>query len=361
MKSKKLINPRVLLSTLFGASIFFQANAIEANVDYDQENQAYQLNWQSQSPVNVKAFPVGKESKVILIDSNNMTNELRWQAPESQRYQFIIEQADGETIELRSRVLPLVGGRNFRDLGGYPSKDGKHVRWGKLYRSGAMHNLTAEDYVLLQDLGIATVVDFRTPQERASEKTQWQAGEIENFSWDYAMDFDIDSFKSVMNGQPITAEMMEGVMASMYPGILHQQKAHYKAMFQKMVESDEPLVFHCTAGKDRTGISAALILTALDVDREIIIQDYEYTEQVLKPSDLLPPAGHANEPADPLKAQLAKLPRPALAALMGARKSYIQAAFDEMIAQSGSVEAYIEQELDVSAEDIKILKAHFLE
>ncbi|MDO6692873.1 tyrosine-protein phosphatase [Aliiglaciecola sp. 3_MG-2023] len=361
MKKNKFNKPWILFSSMLGLVTVAHAYALEANVNYDTQNQAYHLNWQAESPVTVKAFPVGNENNVILIDSNNSGNEVRWQAPATQRYQFIIEQSNGEAVELRTRVLPFAGGRNFRDLGGFKTKDGKQVKWGKLYRSGAMHNLTSDDYATIRDLGIATVVDFRTPEERASEKTEWQGGEVEHYTWDYAMDFDMESFKSVMNGQPITSEMMEGVMASMYPGILSQQKEHYKAMFDRLVESDEPLVFHCTAGKDRTGISAALILTALDVERDVIIQDYEFTEQVLKPEDLLPPAGHANEPADPMMAKLAKLPKPALAALMGARKSYIQAAFDEMIAQSGSVTAYIEQELEVSPADIEVLKAHFLE
>ncbi|MCU4675121.1 tyrosine-protein phosphatase [Catenovulum sp. 2E275] len=258
-----------------------------------------------------------------------------------------------------TRVLALKGGRNFRDLGGYQTTDGHTVKWGKIYRSGALHQLTDADYQKLKGLEIATIVDFRATHERQKEVTNWQAGPVNQMAWDYNLDVDTKAFAELFKKGEVTAQDMENVMANMYPGILDSQKPHYQAMFAQLVKSDEPLLFHCTAGKDRTGIAAALILTALGVDRATIEQDYVLTESVLK-MDLI--HGMTEEQKkDPMYAAFARLPKPALEALSGARPSYIRAAFAKMESEAGSVENYIKQELNVTDAQIAQLRANFLE
>ncbi|KTT95243.1 protein tyrosine phosphatase, partial [Sphingomonas yabuuchiae] len=172
-----------------------------------------------------------------------------------------------------TRVLPLQGGRNFRDLGGYRTADGRTVKWGLLYRSGQMHDLTPADYVTLQKLGIRTVCDFRDTAERTREPTLWPAGQRPKvLSDDYALD--MSAMRLPGDPSTWTHEQVVTAMTATYPKLLDQFNGQYRRMFAELLAGDVPLAFHCTAGKDRTGVAAALLLTALGVPRATIIDDY---------------------------------------------------------------------------------------
>ena len=104
-------------------------------------------------------------------------------APIAEKAQSTSVQSEVEQV----RLLPLEGGRNFRDLGGYETVDGKTVKWGRLYRSGVLTHLTGDDYDYLREREISTIVDFRSTGERAGEPTNWQAGSVMELTWDYDM------------------------------------------------------------------------------------------------------------------------------------------------------------------------------
>ena len=342
----------------------FNALALNAEVTVDRDSGHYVLNWQSAKSVSVTAQGERSDKTILISDKlNNGVASLQWMAPTQDRYTFTFTEQQGEQTQVRSRLLNLNGGRNFRDLGGYETADGRRVKWGKLYRSGALHNLDAADYAMLSELDIETVVDFRGNSERQNELTQWQAGDINHMTWDYQLDFDSSAFKQMFAEGRVTEQDMEQVMAGMYPGLLNQQKNHYKAMFAELVADDKPLLFHCTAGKDRTGVAAALILYALGVEKDVIMQDYVLSEQILRPAYLM--GGHQERgkehKQDASMAMLARLPKEAIGALMGTRESYLNAAFTEMETQSGSIDAFIREELNVSDTDIARLKAQYLD
>lgn len=274
----------------------------------------------------------------------------------------IIAATKSERELIERHLIPLEGGRNFRDLGGYQTMDGRTVKSGKLFRSGVLHHMTAADYDKVEEFGIKTVVDFRATEERASEPTNWGAGDVNMMTWDYSMDFgqDTDILAEFANPQ-LDAAGAEALMADMYRGMAEEQKLHYAGMFATLSSSDEPLLFHCTAGKDRTGIAAALLLTALGVDRETVIQDYVLTEVINSLPEYQNEAPALDDDMDATYAFLATMPPAALDALMGTRRVYIESAFDEMTKQYGSVDAYIRDELGMDDARIAQLKAHFLE
>ncbi|WP_406828250.1 tyrosine-protein phosphatase [Microbulbifer sp. ARAS458-1] len=274
------------------------------------------------------------------------------------------EQAAVPAAIEHTRVLPLEGGRNFRDLGGYKTADGKTVKWGKLYRSGVLTNLTEGDYEFLSNRDIATVVDFRSSEERSSEPTHWQAGEIDHMTWDYQMMADWEAeFGKVLRKPDFTRQDLVALMDKGYVGLVRQQTPHYKAMFQKLIESDDALLFHCSAGKDRTGIGAALILTALGVDRATIEQDYLLTNEVIKNSkhDIMQLPEDASEKQRQMYAFFAQLPPEVRNVLAGVEVSWLESAFAEMERQHGSVEGYIQHALDVDAQELALLKARYLQ
>lgn len=179
----------------------------------------------------------------------------------------------------RERVLPLEGGRNFRDIGGYAAADGRRVRWGLLYRAGGLNGLTLADFDYLRGLGIKTVCDLRSVEERLGAPTQWLGDDApEILAVDYEMNAIMARVQEAL-GASGTAENARAGFAAMYADLPVLLETHYREMFQRLVRGEAPLAFHCSAGKDRTGMAAALILSVLGVPRHTILEDYELSDR----------------------------------------------------------------------------------
>lgn len=266
-----------------------------------------------------------------------------------------------ETEVSHTRLLPLQGGRNFRDLGGYKTTDGREVKWGKLYRSGVLTNLTSGDYDYLREREIATIVDFRSSNERETEPTRWAAGNVIAMNWDYEMGNWEQEFAKVLSKPGFGKEDLVKLMDQGYVGLVQQQTPHYRAMFQQMINQDEPLLFHCTAGKDRTGIGAALILTALGVDRETVKKDYLLSNDYLKNSDMFKLPADASEKEKRMFAFFSQLPEDVRGVLAGVEASWLDSAFAEMEREHGSVDGYIQHALDVDARELALLRSRYLQ
>lgn len=245
------------------------------------------------------------------------------------------------------RLLPLQGGQNFRDLGGYRTEDGRSVRWGLLFRSGSMHFLTAADYAYLERLGIRTVCDFRDTRERATEPVTWPAGRAPRvLADDYMMDTDIG--KTVPGHTPTAAEA-KATITNLYPRLLTQFNGQYRRMFAELLAGRAPLAFNCTAGKDRTGIAAALLLTALGVPRETVVQDYVLTNRYFDPTKVVRTTNGASQ-------QWTRLPPDVLRAYMAADPSYIEAALQVVDSHAGGANGYMRDELGLSSADLAKLR-----
>lgn len=333
--------------------------ALNAKVEY-QDGQ-YRIDMHSSSPVTLSVSEVNKPAQQSVLLKNSSQSQFNWAADNAHRHYFLLNNTEGEQLTIATRALPLEGGRNFRDLGGYQTTDGKTVKWGKLYRSGVLAGLTDHDYQFLDELNIKTVVDFRTHSERSSEVTHWRASPVKVIQKDYEMDFDMGQIGALLRLPDLNREMMEGMMSKMYPQIVNDQKQNYTDMFATLVNTDDALLFHCTAGKDRTGISGVLILTALGVDQQTAIDDYMASNQYLDPKALMP---KNNEEMDPKMAAMIKmfasLPADVVQPLMGVSQPLIEAAISSMEKQHGSVLQYIQQELKVSDQDLIVLRQKYL-
>lgn len=258
-----------------------------------------------------------------------------------------------------SQTVALTGQRNFRDLGGYQTADGRRqVRWGKLYRSGTLARLTDQDYAVLTPLGISTIVDFRTTAERAAEPTNWRAGEPSVLfkSYDTKGEMALMAVLTAPNAKPAD---VRNAMIGFYKQMPEQYADQYGEIFHHLVSYQTPLLFHCTAGKDRTGLASALILMALGVSRNDAVADYVLTE---KAGDFratgtgAAPSG-ANAPYDALRSTQAEL----IAPLLRADPAYLEAALDQIITDYGSVQAFVQKRLGVSNTELAILRARLLE
>lgn len=261
-----------------------------------------------------------------------------------------------------SRLIPLEGGRNFRDLGGYQTTDGHSVKWGTIFRSGVLNNLTEADYQLTDELNISTIVDFRSNSERNTEVTNWHTTAVEQINENYELNINTAEFAQVFSSYDLTRDKVEALMLSMYPELLNAQKQNYIAMFDRLLAKDQPLLFHCTAGKDLTGISALLVLTALGVDKQMAIDDYMASNQYLDFKSLLPKDAADVDPKQAaMMKMLASLPADVMQPVMGVTKPLIESTIAKMEAEHGTILDYIKQELKVSDQDIQRLRAKYLE
>src|SRR3989442_15520992 len=169
------------------------------------------------------------------------------------------------TPDSPSRLLPLVGAFNFRDLGGYATADGRRIRWGQVFRSDTLDNLSDDDLEVLRLLGLRTVVDLRTRNEAERDGRGPLGSEPVHYV-----------HLSVLpeeGGESVAAPDTEAAgIGARYLWYLEAGAAALAAALQLVADSaGHPLVFHCTAGKDRTGVLSALVLGCLGVDRATII------------------------------------------------------------------------------------------
>lgn len=267
---------------------------------------------------------------------------------------FFSQSAPAETVAGQAEAgqrVPLTGVHNLRDLGGYHSADGRVLRTGLLFRSGELSGADAADRARLEALGIRNVCDFRSDQERA------QAPDPQLPGWRF--DQRCYSVKVAGAGDERFAQLMKareagrdidwaGLLTQFYGAMPDQFAGQYRALFEQLVDRPgEPLLFHCTAGKDRTGIAAALVLLALDVPETTVMLDYLLSNRYVGETTAVP----AGLPAD-----LRGIP-----ALAQVRREYLQAALDSIRARYGSVDAYLEQALGLNAERRARLRANLLE
>lgn len=258
------------------------------------------------------------------------------------------------TAAPHERLLPLQGGRNFRDLGGYRTADGRHVKWGLLFRSGSMHGLTDSDYAHLERRGIRVVCDFRDTRERASEPVNWPAaGAPHVLSADYRLD--MAGFMPAGPMKDWTAESARAAMAASYPHMLVQFHDQYRRMFDELLAGHAPLAFNCSAGKDRTGVAAALLLTALGVPRATVVEDYLLTNRYLNASTLLAKDSKATA------GSIGQMPSPVMQALLNADRSYIEAALKVLDSHRGGARGWLRDEMGLSDADLARLRRAYLE
>jgi protein-tyrosine phosphatase len=241
------------------------------------------------------------------------------------------------------RLIALEGTQNFRDIGGYRTVDGRRVKWGMIFRTADLSKLTKSDVVTVGDLGIQTVYDLRSTGERRSAPDAF-TGRSATVSLDY--DTNAQAIIAALRSQP-TPAALRSALATTYPELLTTLQPEYRQLFDGLLAGQGATLYHCTAGKDRTGMATALILSALDVPRETIYADYLMSNRFYHPAANATPMGG-------LSPELS-------AALMGVDESYLRAAFDAIDAKYGSVKGYLDRALGVDAAKLTRLRALYTE
>lgn len=245
--------------------------------------------------------------------------------------------------------IALEGVSNLRDLGGWPTRDGGRVRRGQVFRSAALHGLTAADIAALRGLGVAHVVDFRGDGERARWPTRMTDGvTIHELTIQPTIGA---SLKDLAEDPNSTAEDVVRVMRAAYGSYINDWHHRYRAMFDLLLpdsaEAGEPapLLFHCTAGKDRTGVAAMLLLAALGVEDEVIHDDYLATNRLWR-RDAEVSAGLTPVVAD---------------TLLSVQPAFLEAAYEAIHQGYGSIDAYLHQRLGLDDARLGVLRARLVE
>lgn len=240
------------------------------------------------------------------------------------------------------RLIPIEGTSNVRCVGAYATRDGRHVRRGRIYRSANLDELSPAGRARFDEMGLGTIVDFRGVNEAAAAPA---------FAPGVRLHAPIeptvaDELRRRRESGPLDAAIAVEVMEQTYRWYALEKHDSFARMFQRLLEDGEkPLLFHCAAGKDRTGVAAALILSVLGVPRDVIEADY-----LLSNDHYVPRVLTTSEFPDEVRAALVKV-----------RPSFLNAALDTIEGRWGSVERYLEDTMNIGPRERMALAAALTE
>lgn len=268
----------------------------------------------------------------------------------SPRPYFLLRTSDGAQVRVAERLLPLQGGRNFRDLGGYRTDDGRQVRWGRIYRSGVMSDLTAADMDYLSSLGIEVICDLRSNQERSSRPNPFLRTEAPAV---VATDYDMLPMTGLLHATTGTEAI--GAFADAYVEFTQVLAPQYTDLFARLLRRETPLAFNCSAGKDRTGIGAALILSVLGVPRQTVVADYALTQLYTPPSTFM------KQMAGPgAVSPMGQMPPEVLAVVLGSDPAVMQQALQKIDQKYGGPIELAKSSFGLTDAKIAYLRAVYL-
>jgi protein-tyrosine phosphatase len=284
--------------------------------------------------------------------------------PSAPRWYFELRPDHGEPLVVADRSLHLTTAANFRDAGGYRTADGKWIRMGLVYRSNGIEHLTDDELAEIERLKIKLVCDLRTAEEIRRNPDRVPPG-ITAVSADVLAD-DADLIHAMIAGAgtgtapaalqtPAANPQSAGGSAApdlqlrIYRDFVRLASARkaYRSLFERLADPAAlPTVFHCTAGKDRTGWAQAVLLTILGVPRTTIVRDYELTNDYLQ--------------GDALKSVRQSTSQATTSVRLRADPKALDAAFDEVMQDYGSFDNYLRQGLQLSDYTLAAIRGNFL-
>ncbi len=315
------------------ASIPFTAATVTAAADG-----SYVIEWKAPG---VRKVAIEANGKVVARGGSSGKVTVSG-LPAADRQWFTFDADRGHSLRLADRLIKLDGTVNFRDAGGYRTAHGHWVKMGEIYRSDALDKLTAADLAKLRRLGIRVDYDLRMSSERAAAPDRVPAGTSYVVADVLAGS---DTFVTMPKTEAEAVAMMVDGEKFMVSG--ESAKAAYGTVFEDLVQGDGVL-FHCTAGKDRTGWANAALLTALGVPRETVMSDY------LASNDYRAAANAAA--LAHMTPEQAKVYKP----LLDVRAEYLNSGFAEVSSEYGSFRAYEKEGLGLSRGELAELKRELL-
>ena len=242
-------------------------------------------------------------------------------------------------------VVELEGGSNFRDVGGHRTGDGRTVKLGAVFRSAHLGGLTEADRKAIGKLGVRTIVDLRGVNEAAETPHLVDRKGIEIVGAHIEPGLG-DRIRNAVEQGTATPELMAEFLTEHYRDYPRRCTPGFRKLFSVLSDGNlRPIVFHCTAGKDRTGFAAALLLTLLGVPWDDVMTDYLRTNQLWR--------GHIG--------RYPELDAETRAAIVEARAPYLDAAFAVLRSEFGDPESFADKALGLDATARRRLQADLLE
>ncbi|MEU9207184.1 tyrosine-protein phosphatase [Streptomyces sp. NPDC048415] len=264
------------------------------------------------------------------------------------------------TQQIPSTEPELAGVRNFRDVGGLPTEDGRQVRYGQLFRSGHLAHATEEDAAFLASLGLHTIFDFRNASDQKLEGPDVELPGVRNVNlpltdpadgaefWKMVRDGDLDQLRAILSDGKGANRMIVS-----YRTIIKERTAEHSRVLHALAEDSVPALMHCAAGKDRAGLSIAVTLLALGVERDAIIADYLESNAAHRRYKV----HRSSTSASAYSPEVMEL----LSPLFDARAAYLTAAFETIEETWGGVDAYLKQGLGMTPELRERLRERLLD
>ncbi|MEV5430405.1 tyrosine-protein phosphatase [Streptomyces sp. NPDC052701] len=251
------------------------------------------------------------------------------------------------TQQVPSTEPELAGVRNFRDVGGLPTVDGRRVRHGVLFRSGHLAHATEQDAAFLSSLGLHTIFDFRNAADQKLEGPDVALPGVRNVNlplsdpadgaefWRMVRDGDIDQLREILADGKGASRMIAS-----YRTIIRERTAEHSQVLHALAGGSVPALMHCAAGKDRAGLSVAVTLLALGVEREAVLDDYLKSNAKHRRYKVR----RSSSSASAYSPEVMEL----LSPLFDARAEYLTAAFETIEETWGGVDAYLEKGLGIT-------------
>jgi len=241
-----------------------------------------------------------------------------------------------------ARHLSLEGASNFRDLGGYPTADGRVVRWRQIFRSNHLGHLTAADIQIVRGLGVRNAFDFRGHDERAAAICVVEEITVHSLPIEPTV---VAALRARLSAGTLSADAALEIMRESYRNYVRLNTHSFRALFTHLLDDRAPLVIHCTAGKDRTGFACALVLRSLGVADEVIAGDYLLTNRFYRRD---PTAG-------------TDLPDDVRQAIGSVDASFLAAGIEAVSADYGDLESYFRDGLGLGDRERAALKQRYLQ
>jgi protein-tyrosine phosphatase len=249
------------------------------------------------------------------------------------------------------RTLDLEGGLNARDLGGLSTVDGRRVADGMLFRSGSLHRMRGSDRTVLEQAGVRTIIDLRSNWERRRDPYEWVGPIV--FA-PLVSDDQVASIHARFDAGTLTeAELADWWELTRVPHALESRTESIKTIFETLLHSEVGILFHCTVGKDRTGLVAGLILAALDISARDITDDFTASTAAL---------AHLYDELAARFRTVAGTPLSdtALASLTGVHADWLAGLVNTLRKRHGSVADYLTGPVGMTARDLEALRSRYL-
>lgn len=312
--------------------IYINSNAHSIELNFTEQG-TYQI-FEGFSPSNINWHSS--------ISTNGSKLTVTRQLP---RPYFAIITPKNDTVLIAERKLIIDSLDNFRDLGGIKTTEGRYVNWGRFYRSDALNELKNVAFPYIKGLDIKRAFDLRSDYEIKTAEDNLPASVIYEHFPIFADNESgmLQGLAQKMNKGGLTKSEAENLLLETYKSFANDDADKFnKLLHQILVEYDYPSVFHCTAGKDRTGYTAAMILAILKVDRKTILDEYDMTNFYTK-------AKIENYIQNASKLGYGdKIQPEAIGAIMSVNKKYMEAAFQIIDKKYGGIDAYIKNQLGFS-------------